>query len=582
MSMEQDCSPAKIFLCQMIHCSYGFCNDGRSDLCQQLVSSMNQEESSRLKRLEAEYLSKLRGGWEPSLSESLSFFSAFLVCKQAAEEWCQQIQDTHTLILWLSQVERWKSCYEEDSEPEEDRDLLYFVSTILAAFFRFSLSQCDLVFSNLQKYFSSHPIPPNWFPPYSVDFSQEQREAWTQKAQEALYQHLGEFDLDSVQSYLESIVPRPLYLLASLLILKQDYSQALSLLSQSSPPLTTLFTLTHYLLSRGQTAIATRLLQQLSILVHLSKRRELDSWLPILQFECSLNPQFLASASFSSPIRFYAVFTLIKTGVAQPSVLESLPSSLQSEIRSVLENAPIVELQDALDWVKSSQDLGGCLLSWIEKHEEIKPLLSSEDRLFVELSRFNAFERIEDLKKKFCHFAIPILENRSHLKQVYSLIRENRIREALGCVALWRIQLESLSMASMDRWVESVLRAAMESVCWFRQGNKARGFDCLQQARLTCQKHDLDFWNGVCELVFVLMAIESGDSLLDGGKRLSEFLPLFVKLRQKQVVLWTLGALSIVQRRKDVYSQLLALPEDLELRKEDLIAWLGKFSQLFT
>lgn len=585
MNMQQDCSPAKLFLCQMIYCSYGFCNEGRSDLCQQLVSSMNQEETSHLKKVETEYLSKLKKGWEPSFSESLSFFSFFPICKQAAEEWCQRIHDTHTLITWFSQVEHWKSNYDEDSEPEEYRDLLYFVSTILAAFSRFSLMQCDSIFNRLQIYFNSHPNPPQWFPPYSVDFTQEQRDLWTQQAQKSLYQHLGEFDINSIQQYLQSIVPQPHYLLASILILKQDYSQALSRLTQSSPPISTLFTLTHYLLSRGQTIAATRLLQQLSILIHLSKRRELDSWLSILQFECSFNPQFLfntSSFSYDSNSHSYTLFTLLKMSIAQPHILDSLPSTLQNEIRLVLEDKPIVEFQEVLDWAKSSADFGDCLSSYIETHKEIEPFLSSEDRLFVELSQSDAFQRVDDLRTKYCHFKIPILENRSYFYQICSFLRENRIQEALGCLGLWRIELESLSMTQIDSEIERGKGFLLECVCWFRLGNKAKGYECLQRARLLCEENKLALWNGVCELVFVLMSVESGSCVVDGGKRLSEFLALFVKLRQKQMVLWTLGALSIVQSRRDIYTHLLSLPEDRNVGKEHLASWLGKFSQLYT
>ena len=596
MNMQQDCSPAKLFLCQIIYCSYGFCSEGRSDLCQQFVSSMNQEETSHLKRVETEYLLKLGKGWEPSFSESLSFFSSFPICGQAAEEWCQRIHDTHTLITWFSQVEHWKSNYDEDSEPEEFRDLLYFVSTILHAFSHFSLIQCDSIFNRLQIYFNSHPKPPQWFPPYSIDFTQEQRDFWTQQAQESLFQHLGEFDIDSTQKYLQSIVPQPLQLLASILILKQDYSQALSLLSQSSPPISTLFSLTHYLLSRGQTIAATRLLQQLSILIHSSKRRELDEWLSILQFECSFNPQFLFNTSLSSTFgsgsgsgsssdsHSYALFTLLKMSIAQPHILDSLPSTLQNQIHSVLGDETIgVECQEVLDWAESEKGcFGDCLSSYVETHDEIKPFLSSEDRLFVELSRSDAFQRVEDLRKKYCHFKIPILENRSYFYRICTFLKENRVMEALGCLGLWRIELESLSMTQIDSEIERVKGILLESVCWFRLANKVKGLDCLQRARLICDKKKLALWNGVCELVYVLMSIESGSGVVDGGKRLSEFLDLFVKLRQKQLVLWTLGALCIVQSRRDIYTQLLSLPEDRRVEKEDLVSWLSKFSQLFT
>ena len=578
--MEQDCSPAKLFLCQMIYCSYGFCGDGRSDLCQQLVLSMNQEEASLLKRLEAQYILKLKGGWEPSYSECLSFFSGFPVCKQAAEEWRQQILDTHTLILWFSKVDNWKSSYDEENELEEDRELLFFVSTILAAFYRFSLIQCNSVFNNLLTYFSEYPKPSNGFPPYSVHFTPEQRDSWIQQVQEFMYQHLGEFDINSLQNYIHSIVPIPLFLDASFLILKQDYSQAISLLSQSAPPASTLFTLTHYLISCGQTEGATRLIQQLAILIHLSKRRELDSWLSILYFECSLNPQFLFSASFSSSSRSYAVFTLLKTSIAQPQVLDMLPSTLQSDIYSVLGHQSIVDLQDALDWATSSSDFGGCLSSFIESHEEIAHLLSSEDRLFVELSQSDAFQRVEDLKQKFCHYKIAILVNRSYLKQIISHIRTNQIKEALGCLKLWRIELESLPMTTLDHWIESVLGNIMESICWFRLANKIRGYECLLSARQMCQKHHLVFYDGLCELIFVLMSIESGDSLPDGEKRLLEHLPLFVKLRQKQIVLWTLAAVSFVQSRRDILYQLLFSSDGLSVEKEDLVPWLRKFSHL--
>ena len=245
--------------------------------------------------------------------------------------------------------------------------------------------------------------------------------------------------------------------------------------------------------------------------------------------------------------------------IAQPHILDSLPSTLQNEIRFVLEDKPIVEFQEVLDWAKSSTDFGDSLSSYIETHKEIEPFLSSEDRLFVELSRSDAFQRVDDLRTKYCHFKIPILENRSYFYQICSFLRENRIQEALGCLGLWRIELESL-----------------------RLGNKAKGYECLQRARLLCEENKLALWNGVCELVFVLMSVESGSCVVDGGKRLNEFLALFVKLRQKQLVLWTLGALSIAQSRRDIYTQLLSLPEDRNVGKEHLASWLGKFSQLYT
>lgn len=571
MILENDCSPSKLFLCQVIYCSYGSYSEYRSELCQELILRMHQDEICQLKQREMEYLCKIRKGWEPTKTESIRFFSTFPIVAQAYSEWKNQIIDTHSFITWMNQLQQWRQLYSEDEIPEEDKELLYFVSLALASYALYSLDVCMVVAHRVVHYIEELDFASEsrWFSPYSPDFSREQRDSWLQTVQKVLYQHLGDYNLDVMQTYLENLSPPPSSLLATLAVLRQDYSLAEQLLLETGVPIGILIPLTQYFISHGEETLSRQYLRELSVLVHLSKRPEHEAWLSFLQFTATLNPAYLDFSPTDMAMHWYVVFTVLKLAPVRPDILSSLPDSLRGDVDALLGTASDLSLEAAMRWLETNAGYGETLRSLLTDHPEVESLLSAEDVAFVEYHESSKTDP-KGLLQKRRYYRMPLLVLRKCSRQATMEVLRNDFDRIFARLMRWRQKSAALPITEDDRVIELIRSKLLEALVWIRFQHAMRAMEIFLETREYCECHKYALWRDVCTLTYSVGLVDQRESVVNGGRAVLDLLPLFMKLRQKELVKWTVAVVSVIQERRDIVEQLLAMTEE----EEELAVWL--------
>ena len=205
MTYENDLSPSKLVLCQIIFSSYG----ERSSNCQALYNQLSSTELEQLENFQKALFNRIQNGWEPLATDILNYdqlsqtLHAFI--SQCISDLAEKVTNVHGFVSWMVQLGKWKQLTSTEDIQEDTQQLLLFVYSTVLSFNLLGLSEYEKLVECYQSYFISNqldevylPVP---FPAYNNHFSFRQRILWMQKVQSILFRSLGEFCLNGLRSY---------------------------------------------------------------------------------------------------------------------------------------------------------------------------------------------------------------------------------------------------------------------------------------------------------------------------------------------------------------------------------------------
>ena len=543
MTYEHDFSPAKLLLCKVIVASLDASPEGKSDMNQLLYSKMRDEDRAQLHQRESRFLQEMRGGWEPTKTEALSFFRGSDPVNDVVNLCVQELTDSitcaHDVVVWLLSLQRWTNQYAVDEIPEDTQELFLFVSSTVASFQLLPFAAFESVASSVRSFLSEEPSGFIQFPPpllsYHSSFSASQRLAWIECVQSVLYRKSKELDLPSIKAQLLRVVPPPNELLASIALLEGHGSEAEALLHEAfntSSLFSLLYPLTQYFMSRGAGPLAESFLRDFERVVHKCRNRRELAIASYLQF-LLLDDEASLSMCVSSQQEFIqkgAVFSVLRRSPIFPRDLTMLQRLLPSH-PLLLPKRNFTSVEAVLE-VCDGKSMNDVIMDYVMKEQDaLLPFLSATDLQFIEAEN---------------EFAVRVQTHLNH----------HRLSEARAAVRVWKSVCSSKACPVAEKEVEAIQCDLFGAVIENRSGWKERAEQMIRDCRERSESRHYDLWTAICDLVLVFILEENGTVHSFALQRLYEAVALFYVLRQPRLLRWSCFLLAKGEQRVDVVRDL--------------------------
>ena len=205
MIHDLELAPGKLFIFHVICMTWNDIETRRSDLVEQLYSTLSEDQKQQIAEVEIKFIEKVGTTWEPNKIACYAFFEPYSfispLLEQSMSEWSELIVDSNAFNIWMVSMQRWKSSINEEQLKEDERILFNYLSSVITAFTLLPLSLMDNVTNRLIRWFQDgnneyiefqQPIPV-----YALSFTPQQHHDWLTSTHRILLNHHKDMNVES-------------------------------------------------------------------------------------------------------------------------------------------------------------------------------------------------------------------------------------------------------------------------------------------------------------------------------------------------------------------------------------------------